>query len=148
MIRQMVEASLDDGQPLLSRLDQRFDAFSDIQVLSTSFERLDEQYPGSRFVLTVRSEDDWIESRRKHVVANRARQAVGDYSGSFLDVDADAWRAEWRNHLEAVRTYFDGRDDFLEVDLSEQPVWTGLCELLGVPEPDSPFPWANRNSAA
>ncbi|MET0903205.1 MAG: glycosyltransferase [Acidimicrobiales bacterium] len=144
-IRQLVEASRDAGDPLLSRLDQRFDAFSDIQVLSSSFEQLDQQYPGSRFILTVRPVDDWIESRRRHVEVNRQRQAVGDYTGHFVDVDEAAWRSEWHEHVGRVRSYFAGRDEFLEVDLTELSSWSPLCQLLDVPEPRGPFPWANRS---
>ena len=144
-IRRMVEASIADGQPLLSRLDPRFDAFTDIQALSTSFERLDKEYPGSRFILTVRPVDEWIESRRRHVAENRRRQAVGDYDGSFLEIDEAGWREEWHHHIGAVRAYFAGRDDLLEVDLSEPQGWTGLCRLLDIPEPRGPFPWANRH---
>jgi glycosyltransferase involved in cell wall biosynthesis len=145
-IRRLVEASLADGRPLLSRLDQRFDAFSDIQALSTSFEQLDQQYPGSRFVLTVRPIDDWIESRRRHVEANQARQAGGAYDGEFLTVDEPAWREQWEEHVARVRSYFAGRDDFLEIDLSDGGGWDPLCDLLGVAAPAEPFPWANRDA--
>jgi hypothetical protein len=142
-IRQLVEASLQAGDPLLSRLDQRFDAFSDIEALSTSFELLDRQYPGSTFILTIRPVDDWVDSRRRHVEANQARQAEGTYEGGFLTVDEQAWRAQWTDHVERVRTYFAGRDDFLEIDLADGSPWGALSRLLGVPEPSVPFPWAN-----
>ena len=75
-LRRFVEVSLAAGEPLLSRLDPHLDAFSDIQVLSEHYELLDQQYPGSRFVLTTRPVEDWIESRRRHVETNR-RQARG-----------------------------------------------------------------------
>ena len=42
-----VRAALDEGRPLLSGLDPAFDAFSDIGLLSTHFDELDEQYPGA-----------------------------------------------------------------------------------------------------
>jgi len=146
-IRQLIEASEAAGDSLLSRLDQRFDAFSDIQVLSTSFEHLDQQYPGSRFILTVRPVDEWVESRRRHVEANQRRQAEGSYTGGFLTVDEPAWRAEWSDHVDAVRSYFSGRDDFLEVDFGADARWGPLCQLLGVPQPSAPFPWANRRGS-
>ncbi len=146
-IRQFVEVALEAGEPLLSRLDARFDAFSDIQVLSKHFDLLDRQYPGSRFVLTVRPLDDWIDSRRRHVENNVRRQADGRYDGGFLEADEQAWRAEWEEHVERVRCYFAGRDDFLELDLTVGAGWAPLCTLLGVPVPDRPFPWRNRGSA-
>ena len=143
-LRRLVEVSLAAGDPLLSRLDPRFSAFSDILALSTNFDLLDRQYPGSRFILTVRPVDDWVESRRRHVESNRRRQAAGDYRGGFLTVDEDAWRDEWDQHVGRVRAHFAGRDDLLEIDLGECGGWRPICALLGVAEPASPFPWVNR----
>lgn len=147
-LRRLVEASLEAGDPVLSRLDPRFDAFSDIQVLSTNFDRLDEQYPGSRFVLTVRPVEEWLDSRRRHVESNLRRKAAGEYGGTFVTIDEAAWREEWQQHVDKVRAYFAGRDDFLEIDIDQGPTWLPLCELLGVPEPADRFPWVNRDQSA
>jgi glycosyltransferase involved in cell wall biosynthesis len=143
-LRRLIEVSLETGEPMLSRLDPRFDAFSDIRTLSVNFERLDKEYPGSRFVMTVRPVDDWVESRRRHVEYNVRRKAAGDYDGNFLVVEEQEWREEWETHLVNVRTYFAGRDDFLEVDITNASSWRPLCEVLGVPEPNVAFPWGNR----
>lgn len=140
-----IKKALQDEVPLLSYFDSRYDAFSDMGGLSRRFALLDEQYPGSRFILTVRPVDDWLASRRKHVERNRARHAAGEYRGSFLEVEEDAWRQDWEHHTAGVRAYFAGRDDFLEIDLTAGRGWRPLCDLLGVDEPDAPFPWANRN---
>ena len=110
-----------------------------------NFELVDQQYPGSRFVLTVRPVEEWLESRRRHVERNRVRKAAGEYDGVFLEVDLDGWRAEFDDHCAAVRSYFASRTDYLEIDLTERPSWTPLCELVGEPVPDQPYPWANRD---
>jgi glycosyltransferase involved in cell wall biosynthesis len=144
-LRRLVEHSIEAEEPLLSRLDPRFDAFSDIQSLSVNFARLDEQYPGSRFVLTVRPVEEWIASRRQHVESNVRRKAAGEYDGEFLTVDEPAWRAQWEDHVASVRAHFGGRDDFLEIDLTACAAWEPLCTLLGVPEPTTPFPHVNRS---
>ncbi len=147
-VRRIIEVSLAADEPLLSRIDPRFDAFSDVLPLSQNYELLDAQYPGSRFILTVRSLDDWIESRRRHVEANRRRHAAGEYKGTFLTVDEETWRQEWKRHLEHARSYFEGRDNFLEVDLTRCRDWQPLCEFLGVPVPEEAFPWKNRGDAS
>ena len=147
-IRKLVEAAGDRGEPLLSRLDQRYDAFTDIEALSTGFELLDEQYPGSRFILTLRPVEDWIASRRQHVERNRRRAAAGEYHGSFTEIDEAAWRAAWDRHLNAVRTYFAGRGNLLEVDLAAGDGWEALCSFLDEPVPSTPFPWGNRTPDA
>jgi hypothetical protein len=143
-----VLAAFEAGEPLVSRLDPRHDAFFDIGVLSRRFALLDAQYPGSRFLLTVRPLDDWIDSRRRHVLTNQARKAAGDYDGTFLTVDEPKWRAEWELHLERVHGHFGARADLLELDVTADPTWGRLCRFLGRPEPAVPFPWLNRGAEA
>lgn len=143
-----VLASFDAGEPLVSRLDPRYDAFFDIGVLSRRFVLLDAQYPGSRFLLTVRPVDDWIDSRRRHVLTNQARKAAGEYDGDFLVVDEDKWRREWEVHMERVHAHFGDRDDLLEIDVTADPSWDRLCAFLGRPVPPEPFPWLNRGAEA
>lgn len=147
-LRHLVEASVDSDEPLLSRLDPRFDAFSDILALSTNFDRLDKEYPDSRFILTVRPVEEWIASRRRHVESNLARRQTGDYDGKFLTVDEAAWREEWETHLDRVRTHFAGRDNFLELDLTASADWGPVCKLLDVDEPVERFPHANARASS
>jgi Sulfotransferase domain len=146
-VRRTVEAALAEGRPLLSGLDSTIDAFSDIEALSKNFDLLDDQYPGSRFVLTVRPIDAWVDSRRRHVERNLVRREAGEYSGSFLVVDEERWGREWQDHVRRARQYFAGRRDFLEVDLTACRGWEPVCTLLDLPEPSVPFPWANRYRA-
>lgn len=146
-IRQCVEDALAAGRPLLANLDPRYDAFSDIEALSKNFLLLDEQYPGSRFVLTVRPVDAWIDSRRRHVETNVRRKEAGEYDGRFLRVDEAGWRADWESHLAGAREHFAGRDDYLEIDLTTNPGWGPLCALLQLPPPAEPYPWVNRDRA-
>lgn len=143
-IRELVEGSLRSGEALLARLEDSIDAFSDIEALSTNYRLLDEQYPGSVFILTVRPVDEWIESRRRHVVRNVRRKEEGCYDGTFLEVDEPGWREQWNRHVDGVRSYFRGRDDCLEVDLTSDPSWGPLCALLDLPHPETAFPWMNR----
>jgi hypothetical protein len=146
-VHDAVQRAIDDDAPLLSNLDEKYDAFSDIGLLSRRFRLLDDQYPGSRFVLTTRPVDDWIESRRRHVEFNRRRHESGRYGGDFLAVDEAGWREEWEHHLAGVRGYFAGRPDFLEIDLTAAPSWSPLCSVLDVPEPTRQFPEANQSTS-
>ena len=145
-VRQAVEAALAAGEPLLSPLDDGYDAFSDILPLARHVDLLDEQYPGSRFVLTVREVDAWVDSRRRHVERNVRLADEGTYAGRFLVVDEPAWRAEWDEHVERVRGHFAGRPGFLEVDITAGADWAPFCELLGLADPGVPFPWENRQA--
>lgn len=139
-IHAAVEAALREGRPLLDDLEEA-DAYSDIIALSRSFDVVDEQYPGSRFILTVRRLEDWLESRRRHVEANVARRARGEYEGSFLTVDIESWTAELVEHERRVRRHFEGRPEALLVmDIAAGDGWEPLCAFLGQPIPHQPFP--------
>ena len=146
-VRHTVEAALAEGHPLLSGLDPAIDAFSDVEPVTKNFDVLDEQYPRSRFVLTTRPVDEWIDSRRRHVERNVARRQAGEYKGNFLVADEGRWRGEWHCHVDRARRYFAGRAEFLEVDLTAGEGWAPLCKLLDLAEPSVPFPWANRDRA-
>lgn len=144
-IAKKVRRAIDAGAPLLSNLSRRHDAFSDIGSLSRRFVLLDSQYPGSRFVLTVRPVDEWLDSRRRHVERNMERSAEGSYNGTFLEIDEPAWREEWKQHLDRVHSYFGDRDDFLEIDITRSQSWEPFCRLLDVDIPGEAFPWENRD---
>lgn len=142
-VRFAVEANAAAGRPLLTGLDDH-DAYSDIFALSERFDVLDAQYPGSRFVLTTRPVDDWVESRRKHVLRNRERAAAGEYTGTFLEIEPDAWRAEFAAHHARVAAYFAGRHDLLTFRITEGDGYERLCAFLGEAIPAEPFPHRHR----
>lgn len=139
-IRQAVEGALREGRPLLDDLEDA-DAYSDILALSTNFDVLDVQYPHSKFILTVRDLAGWLHSRRRHVEANLERRARGEYDGTFLEVDIDAWVAEALDHEARVRAHFADRPgDLLVLDIVAGDGWERLCPFLGRPVPEPPFP--------
>lgn len=136
-----------EGVPLLTYLGD-YDAFSDIQSLAVRYAELDAQYPGSQFILTVRELDGWLDSRRRHVERNAARQARGEYQGTFLTVDMEAWTARWVEHTSGVQHHFADRPaDLLVMDLSQGGGYDVLCPFLGLPVPAGPFPWYQRGRA-
>lgn len=143
-IREQIEAARDAGLPLLSNMDQAIDCYSDIEVLAKNYALLDRQYPGSRFMMTVRPLEKWLDSRRRHVENNQARKARGEYDGNFLVVEEDKWRRQYERHYSGVREYFAGRDDFIEVDITAGAGWAPFCTLLGVAEPKIAFPHSNK----
>lgn len=142
--RRQVEWAMAEGRVLLADFEG-YDAFSDIQVLSDNFELLDRQYPGSKFILTTRDLESWIESRRRHVLRNVARNQRGQYDGDFLTVDDAAWAKQYHEHHARVRAYFAERPgDLLVMDIVAGDGYEVLCPFLGLPIPDEPFPWSHR----
>jgi hypothetical protein len=138
-----VQKAIDEGKPMLTYLDPSFDAFTDLFGVTYFFFLADVHYPGSRFILTVRDLEDWLESRRRHV--ERDHQVKGSDHPALMPVDIDGWRTEYLRHEAVVRSYFAGRpDDLLVLDITAGEGWEPLCEFLGRPVPDAPFPWRNR----
>ncbi len=121
------------------------------------FRELDTAYPGSKFVLTVRDEDQWVKSVERHFSADNPFRAGWDADPFTNRVhtllygrrkfDAEVFRARYRQHNTEVREYFRRRPaDLLELDLSGQD-WYPLCGFLSARVPDAAFPWENRTEA-
>ncbi len=146
-VRLLIEAARDEGRPLVSDFPDH-DAFSDIWRLSENFALLDQQYPGSRFVLTTRPIDAWLTSRRLHVERNRERRAEGTYTGDFLDIEPERWREEYELHHARVQAHFAGRSDLLVMDITRGDGYELLCPFLGEPVLDRPFPVRHRAAGA
>lgn len=135
--------AIDDGVPVLSYLPD-VEAYSDIETLSLNFDLADEQYPGSRFIVTTRDLGSWLDSRRRHVEKNVVRKAQGDYTGSYLEVDLDGWRQQWVDHHRRVAGHFRHRpDDLLVMNVTAGDGWELLAPFLGHPIPLEPFPREN-----
>ena len=140
----IIQATAASGRPLVDDLDE-YDAFSDLAILSKQYQLLDSQYPGSKFILSTRPIEGWLQSREAHVLRNQERARTGEYTGNFLEVDLDAWRVEFEEHHRNVQEYFKGRDeDLLVFRITEGDGWEKLCPFLGVEVPDEAFPWRHR----
>lgn len=140
-----VGRALREGRPLVEDFPG-IEAFSDIAGLSKRYAILDEQYPEARFILTTRPMEGWIESRRAHVLRNRERAARGEYTGTFLEIEPDAWRAEFEAHHAGVAEYFGDREDLLTMRITEGDGFDVLCPFLGLPVPAEPFPHRHKAS--
>jgi len=111
------------------------------------FRELDEAYPGSKFILTVRDPESWFASIEGHFGANEDEMQAFVYGR-----DAAAPAGNKARYLEvlaahetAVRAHFSGRaGDLLVMDLEAGDGWPALCDFLGVSIPDAPFPARNR----
>ena len=144
---ELVSRAIDEGKPILSHLNPEPDAVCDVLLLNYYFFLADIQYPGSKFVLTLRDLNDWLDSRRRHVERNQRMAEAGEYDGPFVTVDLDSWAVEYRRHEAVVRAYFaDRRDDLLAFRPADGR-WEPLCEFLARPVPNAPFPWENRSEA-
>jgi hypothetical protein len=130
------------------RLD-RYDAFTDIPVIPL-YKRLDRWSPGSKFVLTERNIDDWLDSCERYhrfgpafVMGRRARLIRKAVYGTAT-FDRVAFREAYHRHSQDVLGYFADRPaDLLRMDITAGDGWEKLCPFLGKPLPPGPFPSLN-----
>ncbi|MEQ8689375.1 MAG: sulfotransferase, partial [Pseudomonadales bacterium] len=119
------------------------------------YRELHEAFPDARFVLTYRDPDTWAESFSDtiyHSIAGRA--AAPPQARDWLDMAADVIaRAGFPMGLDRqqLAAAFTAHNDAVKAALpSEQLLvfqvkegWSPLCDFLGVPTPEQPFPRRN-----
>ena len=123
----------------------RFDALTDLPI-GTFFGDLDRRYPGSKFILTVREIESWLESVRKHFARRPDRRPgfrrdirIATYG--MTGFDPDRFRFVYEAHTRNVESYFRDRGaDLLILDIRAGEGWDKLCPFLGKSAPDEPFP--------
>lgn len=130
-------------------------ALCDLPILLL-YQALDIAYPGSKFILTTRDEDQWIQSVKNHwsYELNRFRQ-VWDTDPFTHKIhnelygrkmfDAEIFLQRFRRHNAEVKEYFKDRSgDLLIMDMSilksEKYQWNGLCRFLNQPIPSVDYP--------
>lgn len=120
------------------------------------YPQLDREYPGSKFILTLRDPESWLRSIEAHWPVMRQWCERDPQFGRFTDFisaavygciefNRDRFLYAYENHERNVREYFQGRpDDFLVMDICRGDAWEPLCPFLGVEIPPFPFPHSNR----
>ena len=144
-------AELRAGNYQLSILKQ-FDALTDIPIPAI-YPQLDQIYPGSKFILTVRDLNSWLDSCR-HAPFNQldAVPKPGTkrefyrtllYGCNQFNEDRFTW--VYHSHSKLVYDYFSGekQPQFLVLDIFNGDGWDKLCEFLGKNIPAQPFPHKN-----
>lgn len=147
-----------EGDDLVFNADRTqgdaFRAWTDSPV-PLVYRELADLYPGSRVVMTVRPIDAWLRSIERLVAwsaehytdpaDDRRLRAYRRQTYGAETFDRARYAASFEAHREAVPRFFAGRDEpYLALDLTQDPGWERLCEFLGQPVPDEPFPWRNR----
>lgn len=114
------------------------------------YEQLDQKFPESKFILTVRSsEDKWLESLKKHSMRTHPIKHCRKltYGFNFPHKHEKEHIEFYRRHNDSVCSYFDGRDsDFLELCWENGDGFEKLYDFLGYDVPDAPLPHANKGT--
>jgi hypothetical protein len=147
-------------------------AFQDIPFsLPYTYQALDQKFPGSKFILTLRdSPEQWYDSLTRfhaallgcdHVpTAADLKAATYVYPGFMFDANRliyntpidDVYHrvtliAGYTAHNTAVIEYFRHRpEDLLVLNVAEPGAYDRLCQFLGKPYTGQEFPWENKTA--
>jgi len=137
------ESIKDDAPALVKRLVEKFDAFQD-NPWPILYRELDAWYPGSRFILTVRPTEEWLNSVVRHFGTKDTPMRKWIYGIGHPVGHEDIYVARYEQHNSEVREFFRDRpSQLLEMRLTEGDGWEKLCTFLGKPAPATAFPHAN-----
>ena len=129
---------------------KNYDAFTDIPVIPF-YKSLDSQFPGSKFIYTIRDKEDWLHSCKLYPRFNwpvyklpfkviKLRNRI--YGTAKFD--KELFSAAYDQHHEDVMNYFrTRRQDLLIMDVTRGDGWNKLCAFLNKKEPDLRFPFKN-----
>ena len=135
-----------------------------VDGIAPFYRRLDRAYPGSKFILTVRDKQSWLESMEElaSTMAENMSWLNGDgqplnefllyqlHYGLF-EFDAQRYWQAYESHVQGVLDYFQNRpSDLLVMDIYGGDGWNKLCPFLELPLASVPFPhsnyWKNMSS--
>jgi len=114
--------------------------------------QLDAAYPGSKFILTIRDENEWLESVRRHWDRNinpfRSAWDTDPFTHRVhnllyrrKDFDAETFLNRYRRHNAEVREYFKDRpNDLLIMDVDAGAGFKELCDFFDCVDPGVPYP--------
>ena len=124
----------------LELVDQ-YDAFQD-NPWPVLFRELDERFPGSKFILTVRPTAAWIRSVVNHFGDQDTPMREWIYGVGHPKGNEDVYVRRYEDHNLDVMAYFTHRpDDLLVFRVTDGDGWAKLCTFLF-----SEFPHLNRAS--
>jgi Sulfotransferase domain len=124
----------------------KFDAFQD-NPWPILYKEMDEKCPGSKFVLTVRSTDDWIKSMVKHFSEEETPMREWIYGVGHPKGNEDIYVERYERHNREVAEYFKSRgDDLLSLNVTGGEGWEKLCPFLDKRIPAVRFPCVNTAS--
>jgi hypothetical protein len=136
-------------ESIARRLVPRYDAFQD-NPWPIIYQFLDREFPGSKFILTIRPPEKWIASIVDHFGRKTTRMREWIYGPGRGDPigNEKLYVERYERHNREVLAYFAERpDDLLVLELTTGDGWTRLCAFLRHSVPDVPFPWRNSKQS-
>ena len=121
----------------------KVDAVTDLPM-ALEYKTLNERYPDSKFILTIRNLDDWLKSCEKHFKPTDLE--------CLKKVRLRAYGCEEYNRDLFIKAYFNHNSDVINTIPKEQLLifdiregWEPLCIFLNKEKPNVPFPHKNKS---
>jgi hypothetical protein len=109
------------------------------------YQELDKAFPNSKFVLTIRDEDKWLNSSISFFKDTKKPIHELIYGVNTIKHNEALYLQRYRAHIEEVKSYFKNRpNDLLIVDWEKESGWERLCTFLDKPLLNLPFPHLNK----
>ena len=112
------------------------------------YKKLDKAFPNSKFILTTRSLESWLNSYGYFLSWFRPFEGVEIVFQRYLYGDVkfnkETYTEAFIKHHKEVKEYFkDKPNDFLIMDFTKGDEWDKLCKFLNCRTPYYPFPHSN-----
>ena len=126
LITDIIKFNKQNNNKLLEGIDDDYILFCDLEDSNTNYQSyikdyktLDEQYPGSKFILNTRDIDKWLQSRINH-------DTYLDDCKRVLNLNEEQvialWKKQWFDHHKDVFNYFKDRDNLIIFDIEKDSV--------------------------
>ena len=114
---------------------------------------LEKNYYNSKFILTIRDEEEWWNSVNKWLSFTtesdkiKGEMRINLYKKHFntTEFTKDSFIDYYRDYNNKVKEYFKGNPNFLEINICNGEGWELLCPFLDKPIPNKEFPKSNVN---
>ena len=100
------------------------------------FSLLDLRYQGSFYIYNTRDVNRWVDSYLNHRNGKYARTYLSRLQRAFEDLGLTVYDLRqhlveaWQRHDADLRTYFAGRNNFFEFDITVSNEYVALCCFL------------------
>lgn len=132
-----------------------YDAFADVPV-AAFYKELDKQSPGSKFILTTRDLDLWLNSCKRKIKSPRSRYVNPTthlvYSTAIRTIlfsrpyySREHFIDAYYRHFWDVNAHFSYRPEDLLV-MNVKQGWEPLCKFLAKPIPKVDFPKLRKST--
>jgi Sulfotransferase domain len=127
-------------------LANTFDAFQD-NPWPILYKELDQEFPGSKFILTLRPSGDWMRSVLNHFDEKETPMRKWIYGVGCPRGNENVYITRYERHNREALEYFKDRSEqLLVLDITAGEGWEKLCPFLGKAVPAIRFPCANTAS--